>query len=377
MCRVNSFLIFIFALFIFIAELSPSSDGSLNDSSESLTAHDDDSDFNSKSMSSPDEDSMLINAEINKSSPSQLTEKPIMSLRDYLHALDRHKSIDNCFLSPFGADRLYLFDEIKKITNHLFKITVQAEPHTDAIMHENQASDINDHHRVHDMNIQNLNTTQTTTTPVDLATKSNTFEERVNGVDVKNNKTCDSSSGTDENNNKMNDAGGKKFDDELESARSHPFSEIFKKFSSLADAGNDLSNVHWPVSTKRTKFRINQMSSRDVPIFKTERPAKLQKQSAIDDTKMFEEKIDHKSMFNNHTSAKNSIADLLESFERDRNEMLESHFRHKGLQNGSISFDCGQLGGSMHSTIRSLFQIHATTGRNVKQIQAQIEAKNK
>lgn len=337
-------------------------------------------------MSSPendDDESMLINAKINKSSPSQLTDKPIMSLRDYLHALDRHKSIDNCFLSPFGADRLYLFDEIKKITNHLFKITVQAEPHTngDAIMHENQMSDINDQHRVHDMNIQNLHTTQTTT-PVDLATKSNTFEERVNDVDVKNNKTCDSN-GVDANNNKINDADGTS-SDEIVSARSHPFSEIFKKFSSLADAGNDLSNVHWPVTTKRTKFRINQMSSRDVPIFKTDRPAKLQKQNAIDDTKMFDEKIDHKSMFNDHTSAKNSIVDLLESFERDRNEMLESHFRHKTfidrMPNGSISFDCGQLGveqRSMNSTIRSLFQLHATTGRNVKQIQAQIEAKHK
>jgi hypothetical protein len=379
-------LIFIFALFIFIAELSPSSDGSLNNSSECLTTHDDDSDL-TKSMSSPDndevDDSLLI---INKSSPLQLTEKPIMSLRDYLHALDRHKSIDNCFLSPFGGDRLYLFDEIKKITNHLFKITVQAEPHSngDAIMHENQASDIINQHRVHDMNIQNLNTTQTTT--VDLATKSNTFEERVNCVDVKNNKTCDGN-GVDENNNKINDAEGTS-NDEKDSARSHPFSEIFKKFSSLADAGNDLSNVRtiWPVSTKRTKFRINQMSSRDVPIFKTERPAKLQKQNAIDDTKMFDEKIDHKSMFNNgnQTPAKTSIVDILESFERDRNEMLESHFRHKTfidrMPNSSISFDCGQLGvehRSMNSTIRSLFQLHATTGRNVKQIQEQIESKNK
>jgi hypothetical protein len=237
---------------------------------------------------SPDTDNsdnhpMLINAKINKSSPLQLTEKPIMSLRDYLHALDRHKSIDNCFLSPLGADRLYLFDEIKKITNHLFKITVQAEPHTngDAIMH--QASEINDQHRVHDMNIQNLNTTQTTTS-VDLASKSNTFEERASGVDVKNNKTCDGS-GVDENNNKINDAEGTR-SDEKDTTRSHPFSEIFKKFTSLADAGNDLSNVHWPVSTKRTKFRINQMSSRDVPIFRTERSAKLQKQNAFDDTKL-------------------------------------------------------------------------------------------
>lgn len=326
-----------------------------------------------------DDESMLINAEINKSSPYQLTDKPIMSLRDYLHALDhRHKSIDNCFLSPFGVDRLYFFDEIKKITNHLFKTTVNAEPQTngDADMQVNEATDINSQHHEHDMNIQNLKTTQTT---VDLATKSNKFDKL---VDVNNNKTC-AGNELDEESCKINDAVETK-SDENDSARSHPFSEIFKKFSSLADAGNDLSNVHWPVTTKRTKFRINQMSSRDVPIFKTERPAKLQKQNAVDDTKMFDEKIDRKSMFSNHVTNKNSIADLLESFERDRNEMFESHFRHKTfvdrMPNASISFDCGQIDAehrSINNTIRSLFQLHATTGRNVKLIQAQIESKNK
>ena len=351
MCCVKQFfsLIFIFALFIFIVELSPSSDGS--------SAPDDDSDSCESVLSTVN--TAIINSQINKSSPSQLTEKPILSLKDYLHALDRHKSIDNCFLSPFSSDRLYLFDEIKKLTSHLFKITVQAEqPHTNG-------DDINSQH---DKNIQNLHTTQTTT--VDLATEPNTL----NNVDVKNNGTCDGI-GVDENNNKINDAD----ETTMESPRIHPFSEIFRKFSSLADSGNDLSTVHWPVSQKRTKFRINQLSSRDVPIYKTEKPARLQKQNAVDDTKMFDEKFsgenDHKPMFDDH---KNSIVELLESFERNRDRMFESHFRQKMMSN-SISFDCGQLDMEQRSmsTIRSLFQIHATTGRNVKQIQAEIEAKNK
>lgn len=298
-----------------------------------------------------------------------------MSLRDYLHTLDRHKSIDNCFLSPSTDDRLYLFDEIKKITNHLFKITATPDPlphsNGDASEHEMRAS--ND--RVHDMNIQNLNITQTT--PLDTGT----LEEGVKS-DI---KTCDDM--MDENNNsKINDVNDG-------SARSHPFSEIFKKFTSLADSGtqvNDTSNAPWrnDVSTKRTKFRINQMSSRDVPIIKTERPAKLKKQNAIDaaDTRLFDEQINHKSIFHKpKSSLANSygIVDLLESFEHDRSQMLKAHFRHKTfvdrMANGSISFDCGQIGVEQRSmsTIRSLFQLHATTGRNVKQIQAQIEAKNK
>lgn len=333
--------------------MSPSPAGSLNNSSDCLTAPDD-SDL-SKSVSSPESDTIII-ANINKSSPSPLTDpsshrKPIMGLRDYLHALDRHKSIDNCFLSPSPDDRLYFYDEIKQLTNHLFKITAQAAPHTNG-------ADSDD--RVHDMNIQNLNTT---------ASKSNPLEEGV--------EACD------ENNNKINDADGTR----ESSARSHPFSEIFKKFADAGSHVNDSINAPWPVTTRRTKFRINQMSSRDVPIVKTDRPAKLQKQKAVDacDTKIFDEHISRKSIFHDTQTRpdSNCIADLLESFEHDRHRMLQSHFRHKTfidrMPNGSISFDCGQIGVEQRSinTIRSLFQLHAATGRNVKLIQAQIEAKNK
>lgn len=350
--------------------------GSLSNSSECLTAPDD-SDLTKHDT--------IINATINKS-PSKLTNQPplhepIMSLKDYLHALDRHKSIDNCFLSPSNAEQLYLFDEIKKITNHLFDKTIQAEPLTNGHVekHENQASD-----RVHDMNMQNLNSTQAPS--IDSTTKPNTFKQGADAITV---KTCDES---DLNNNKINgDERTTAIANEENLERSRPFSEIFRKFASLADAGthvNELPSAPWPVSTKRTKFRINQMSSRDVPILKTEKPAKLQKQKAVDacDTKLFDEQINHKSIFHKTPSsqlAKNCIADILESFEHDRNQLFSSHFRHKTLTNrmpnGSISFDCGQLGDEQRSmnTIRSLFQLHASTGRNVKQIQAQIEAKNK
>lgn len=360
--------------------------GSLSNSSECLTALDDSDSIGSMSLL-PVHDT-IIKAAINKSSPLQLTNQaprePIMSLKDYLHALDRHKSIDNCFLSHPSDDRLCLleFDEIKKITNHLFDIVKQKpEPQTNGTtvdMNEHQTTN----NRVHDMNIQNLNPMQTTA--VDNASESNTFKES-DGVDVKNVKTLVTSHDeglVDVNNNKINDTDGN-------SSRSHPFAEIFRKFSSLAESHvTDATNAPWPVTTKRTKFRINQMSSRDVPIFRTEKPAKLQKQNAIDacDTKLFDERINHKSLFSSPSPlGKNCIVDLLESFERDRNEMLQSHFRHKTFIDripnggGSISFDCGQLDVEQRSinTIRSLFQLHATTGRNVKQIQARIEAKNK
>lgn len=376
-------------------ELSPV--GSLSNSSECLTSLDD-SDL-TRSVSSPEPDS-IIKPTINKSSsPSQLTidqtlrhHAPIMRLKDYLHALDRHKSIDNCFLSPSGDDRLYLFDEIKKITNHLFDITVHAEPNTNGDNDEYRATD----NRVHDMNIQNLTITQTSA--VDRTLDSNTSFKESNGgdvnVDMKSVKTCDES--LDVNNNKINDNAdeddGLKRSKENVSRNAHPFSEIFRKFSSLADAGShlmtiDQSNAPWPITTRRTKFRVNQMSSRDVPILKTDRPAKLQKQKAVDasDTKLFDEQIHHKSIFQSTPAprAKNTIENLLATFEQERNQLFQSHFRHKTfidrMPNGSNSFDCGQLGVEQRSinTIRSLFQLHASTGQKVKQIQAQIEAKNK
>jgi hypothetical protein len=345
-------------------EMSPSPVNSLCDSSECLVEPDD-SDL-PKSVSSPEP---VIIAPINPSSPSKASplthHAPTLSLRDYLHALDRHKSIDNCFLSPASADRLILFDEIKKITN-LFTATTQAPtPHTNEadIPAENGRRD------VLDMNRHNLSGEATDTCCVE--------------GDV---KTCDGP--VDANHNKINDVDGE------EAATSHPFAEIFKKFATLAEpsaSSSDVSNAPWPVSTRRTKFRVNQMSSRDVPIVRTEKPAKLQKQSAIDacDTKLFDEHIAgvRKSIF--HTAVgdvprvRNCIADLWDSFERDRDQMFHSHFRHKTfmerMPNGSISFDCGQLDVEQRSisTIRSMFQLHATTGRHVKQIQAKIEANHK
>lgn len=348
-------------------DTSPSLAGSLSNLSSEFTAPDDSDSAERQSLSSHE-----IENQINKSSSSQLTEQSTESLKDYLHALDRHKSIDNCFLTPIGTGRLFLFDEIKKITDHLFTTTT-LEPRTNGVdtKHENQEAN----NRLHDKNMQNAHKTQTTTTAVA------TFKDG-DGVDVENVKTCDES--LDVNNNKIN--GGDEA--EANAVRSQPFSEIFKRFSTMTNTGShvgDLSNAPWPIETKRTKFRINQMSSRDVPIVRTEKPARLQKQSAIDscDTSMFDEHFNRRTLFHNTPGAKSCIVDLLESFERDRNRMLQTHFRHKTfadrMPNESISFDYGQLGverGSMN-TIRSLFQLHATTGKSVKNIQAKIEALKK
>lgn len=278
-----------------------------------------------------------------------------MRLRDYLQAFDRHKSIDNCFLVPAnGVDTCesVYYDDIKKLTNHLFKITTNHYSDTQPKPHP--PSSLEDTHK----------------------TSHDDDDDKI-VVDVNNNKIDDETSLID---------GGKQqhqhANENDDAARNcNQFSEIFKKFTKLADSGSIVSAVPWATTTKRTKFRINQTSSRDVPIVKTNKPAKLTKQNAIDDatvdTKLFDETVNHISS----SAVRDAIVSLLD--EKFANKSHRHMFRHETfvsrLPNGSISFDCGQLGVEQRSmnTIRALFQLHASTGTSVRQMQAQIESKNK
>lgn len=325
---------------------SPSPVASLDSSFENLAA----SDENEVPV---DKDSIMSANLINNSSlSSHITadsqahpQASIMSLKDYFL---RHKSVDNCFLPPAasaatkGLDRFYLFDdEIKKLTNHLFEITTN-------------------HYSEHDAS-SNLSVTSPSPMPATVPRC-----EKIDNDDAKK---------MSPNGDVRGDAGGK----------SNQFSAIFEKFTKLADNSDTLSasQVPWAV-TKRTKFRLSQTSSRDVPIVRTERPARLKKQTAIDDAtdmKLFDEKINHQKS----PHVMRSIVDIFdEDFVRQHNGLLHSsRFRHETfvsrLPNGSISFDCGQLGVEQRSinTIRALFQLHASTGTSVKNILGQIEAKNK
>lgn len=277
----------------------------------------------------------IINPNINSSilptkTKLQLTtnqhEEPlqaIVSLKDYLHILDRHKSIDNCFLSP-PADESYTCccyynDEIKKLTNHLFNIT------------------------------------------------KNHYTDR--DMDAMQPESCDSSCA---------DTIKSDIDEKVSNGHETPtkgnnqFEEIFKKFTKLADdTASMVSNVPWAV-TKRTKFRLSQTSSRDVPIVRTDKPARLTKQNAIDDAndmKLFSENISHKSLDDDD--------DILNGGKFLLNKSHQHMFQSTFMQNGSISFDCGQLGVEQRSinTIKALFQLHASTGTSVRQMQAIIESK--
>jgi hypothetical protein len=356
----------------------------INNDDESMSSHE-----CSRNNTNDNNNNEIIN--LNSSSQSHYVtaaQKPssIIGLKDYyLNALERHKSIDNCFLPPVASiERIYLFDEIKKLTNHLFKITT------------NHYSEKTTPEYV---------TTTTTTTTHDKSMNSNgnlcmTANVNVGTVDDDDDKIDDliektmpaktktlmeeqqhdGKNATNANNNMRG------------SDNNNPFSDIFKKFTQLADSGSVVNNnnlshgVPWAV-TKRTKFRINQTTSRDVPIVKTQ--AKLKKQNAIDatDTKIFDEFVKSKPL--SVDKMNDSIVDILgENFSHKSHNMFHtSHimrqqhdtmFVSRCLPNGSISFDCGELDVEQRSinTIRALFQLHAKNGTSVKQMQAQIESKN-
>lgn len=314
----------------------------------------------------------IINTNINPSklylttNQHQESLQSIVSLKDYLHILNRHKSIDNCFLLPSAivddsTNTCYYDDEIKKLTNHLFNIT------------KNHYSEIE---------IPKTTETATSTNPKDqIENKNHNY-----GNNDDRNLYITSNSIVDDNNNKIDD---KQMDQTQETStdamKNNQFSEIFKKFSKLADSGSIVSNVPWAV-TKRTKFRINQTSSRDVPIVKTDKPAKLRKQNAIDDStdmKLFDESINHTTRTDaaDILTAGTNIVDFLhEKFSNKRHHHIFQSMRHETfvgrLTNGSISFDCGQLGEQRSiNTFKALFQLHATTGTSVKEMQALIESK--
>ena len=228
-------------------------------------------------------------------------------------------------------------------------------------------------------------------------------------------------------------------------------------------------NAPWPISTKRTKFRINQMSSRDVPIYPSGKQSKLIKPNAFETTELSEKHVTttttttfRKSLDNNNIEAstqmtksivhnnssptspqvyeeclkqptnginkhfdmssarKQHLLKLLDEIDQELHDLPSTNVHNKAdnlfqmtsvttpttslfenanqlkanheafLRNhrllpiatgiSSINDDQVVADDDDESTVnvmRSFFQSRATNGKSVKQIQAQMEAKNK
>lgn len=408
-----------------------------------------------------------------------------MSLRDYLQSFERRNSDSNLIIlnqkhlsssSPLAIDnyvdnKMNLFDEIKKLTNHLFKLTSQDQ------QQQRQQHEIDDNantqimateHVLMDENINVTDVIDIDDTLIEQSLQPNDIKVVENGNNsnlvVENDDNKIKHLTVDENNNNTGDNESKEI---VVNVQKSGVRGLLKKFMILADCPQHLSppineslNAPWPISTKRTKFRINQMSSRDVPIYPTGKLSKLTKQNAFDTTETSEKHVTttttttfRKSFDNNNIEAstqmtktivqnnsspttpqlsthfdmssarKQHLLQLLDEIDQELKDLPSSKVNNKAnnlfqvtptnvstslfdnasqlkanheafLRNhrimptttGSVSFDFANLNDNNHvvsddeSTVkamRSFFQSRPTTGSSVKQIQAQMEAKNK
>lgn len=119
---------------------------------------------------------------------------------------------------------------------------------------------------------------------------------------------------------------------------------------------NSIGSAPWPVTNKRTKFRISQMS-RDVPIGSPYTHQTVFLEEAVNTTK-------------------DCLLHLLEKYnESDTRTAYSNQGRHQSIAVGYGISD--NLEYRSMNSLNHFFQRHATAGSTVKQIQARIESKRK
>lgn len=126
--------------------------------------------------------------------------------------------------------------------------------------------------------------------------------------------------------------------------------------SAKSSYNNSIGSAPWPVTNKRTKFRISQLS-RDVPIGSPYTHQTVFLEEAVNTTK-------------------DCLLHLLEKYnESDNRTAYSNHGRHQSIAVGYGLSD--NLEYRSMNSLNHFFQRHASAGNTVKQIQARIESKRK
>lgn len=315
-----------------------------------------------------------------------------VSLKDYLQSFERRNSDSTLVVNknPSSTSKINLMQEIKKLTDYLFKIKNQ-EP-KEIVDQQQQLEDdqkILEQSKTIDTITKTVEHEQTNK-ETEMNLKNSEHKQKIE-EQIENNNHDKSE---DDKENVTADSNSKETENLTPSTKSRNITELFKKFTNMTDKKDEdkANNAPWPVSNKRTKFRVNQMSSRDVPIFKV--PAnhsKLQKQNAIITSEtLFQETIIKP------VSQQSSLdsTEFMRKFQQETHTLFQKHhiFQQENMKRSqrfaepphSISFELGTIH-SMEKTleqralnsITSFFQLHAKNGTTVKQIQKQIESKNK
>lgn len=163
----------------------------------------------------------------------------------------------------------------------------------------------------------------------------------------------------DETPNLYQRLGNTRHSSSLSSSRnssSRTLSSAKSSFSNSSYSNNSASTAAWPITNKRTKFRISQMS-RDVPIGSPYTHQTVFLEEAVNTTK-------------------DCLLHLLEKYnESDNRTAYSNQGRHQSIAVGYGMSD--NLEYRSMNSLNHFFQRHASAGTTVKQIQARIESKRK
>jgi hypothetical protein len=334
--------------------------------------------------------------QLQNSNPTPIVIKN-MSLNEFLQNFDRRNSDSSLVVnkSTSTANRVSLLDEIKKITDYLFKI--KSKPCKEIASTQQEDEPLLESPR-QPGNIKE----EVDETIIDKKCEQDK-EQHKNIINSMHNKQSELDEDVDNNQLKKISKGP---EDEAVNEKKIQMSSteeetttLFKKLTNVVEDKKDgTMHAPWSISTKRTKFRINQMSSRDVPIFKVSQQnfTKLQKQNAIVTSEsLFQETIIKPQTSIDITEKSNNEffgSDLMKKFQKETSKNFQHHMQFKKFehvlndqqqQKQSISFDFGGLNMDRSfeqrtiNSITTFFQLHAKNGTTVQQIKKEIEAKNK
>lgn len=298
---------------------------------------------------------------------------------DYLHSFDRRNSDTSYILgkNPMG-ERLNLADEIRKLSDHLLMLS---EINTKLERENNEISTTDTKYQktlngtctsnefqnffnrsqscIEDIKTSAkqtskvnsvIKTTTTSTATSNLLTNKKSATTKISSLSIK-------LKSLDETPKLMTNGNTKNHETQPKTPSTKPktikLKNGFKQINRTESTDICGFGVPWTVTTKRTKFRVNQMS-RDVPVGSPNTHQAFNLEDAANTTK-------------------DCLLHLLEKY-NDTRTRTGTTGRHQSIcvdWNMSDNLEYRSM-----SSINAFFQKHSSTGRNVQQLRARLEEKS-
>lgn len=374
---INKFKLYkLFIIYILISlfstACSPSPCGSIYSTSDDLNT--------SKDQTSEESDQKLNKNKENIENTN---------FKEYLHSFDRRNSDTNYILGKQSSgERINLADEIRKLSDHLLmlaEINTKLGKENEEVTTKSKTNSTSDKLETIQENVTNIMKNESSKTSSENEVIKSTFKRSISVIDsskdTNNTKTSISKStkistlslrlqqsfdrtpqiisngdqsGTtitttttikSQNNNNNNNT---------EERTTKLINGFKQQFLTTSTSSSNLvsGGVPWPITNKRTKFRINQMS-RDVPIGSPDTHQPIDLEDAANTTK-------------------DCLLHLLEKY-NERKWKNGPSGRHQSI---SVDWNVSEnLEYQSMSSINAFFRRHSSKGNYVRQLQAQLEAK--